>query len=205
MTINLGNAGNGITLLTMDPAYAAAATITVNGGDGVDTIVGNGLNNRLFGGRGNDVLTGAGGNDFLTGGLGDDRYVFDTDVASGSDTINESEGGKDTLDFSSTTTRTVTANLSLSAAQVVNAGLTLTLSSPATMENIIGGALNDSLTGNALANRLTGRGGNDSLVGGANNDTYIFDTDSPLGADTIIDTAGDDTLDFRRPAPAASQ
>ncbi len=196
LTINLGNAGNGITLLTMDPAYAAAATITVNGGDGVDTIVGNGLNNRLFGGRGNDVLTGAGGNDFLTGGLGDDRYVFDTDVASGSDTINESEGGKDTLDFSSTTTRTVTANLSLSAAQVVNAGLTLTLSSPATMENIIGGALNDSLTGNALANRLTGRGGNDSLVGGANNDTYIFDTDSPLGADTIIDTAGDDTLDF---------
>ncbi len=196
LTINGGNAGNTITLLTMDVAYPAAATITVNGGNGVDTIVGNNLNNRLFGGRGNDVLTGAGGNDFLSGGLNDDRYVFDTDIALGSDTIDEAAGGIDTLDFSTTTTRAVTANLSLAAAQVVNAALTLTLSSPVTLENIIGGSLSDSLTGNALANRFTGRGGNDLMVGGANNDTYIFDTDSLLGADTIIDTAGLDTLDF---------
>ncbi len=81
LTINLGNLGNSLTLQTMDPAYPAVATITVNGGDRSDTIVGNSLNNRLFGGRGNDVIVGAGANDFMVGGLGDDRYLLDTDVA----------------------------------------------------------------------------------------------------------------------------
>ncbi len=115
------------------------------------------MNNRLFGGRGNDVIVGAGGNDLMVGGLGDDRYLLDTDLALGSDTINELDGGNDTLDFSSTTTRSVSVNLSLTTPQVVNAGLTLTLSSSTSVENIIGGSLGDSLTGNTLANLLTGR------------------------------------------------
>lgn len=196
LTINLSNAGNSLTLLDMDPAYPATANITVNGGDRGDTIIGNSLNNRLFGGRGNDVIVGAGGDDLMVGGLGDDRYLLDTDLALGSDTINELDGGNDTLDFSSTITRRVSVNLSLATPQVVNAGLTLTLSSSTSVENIVGGSLGDSLTGNTLANLLTGRGGDDLLVGGTNNDTYIFDADLALGTDRIIDSAGIDTLDF---------
>src|SRR5262249_23033626 len=62
----------------------------------------------------------------------------------------------DTLDFSATTTRAVNLNLGNPAAQVVNAGLTLTLSSGTTIENAIGGALGGTITGNGLNNSLSG-------------------------------------------------
>ena len=45
-------------------------------------------------------------------------------------------------------------NLGNAAAQVVNAGLTLTLSAGNTIENVIGGALGDTITGNGLNNAL---------------------------------------------------
>src|SRR5262245_25597588 len=72
------------------------------------------------GGAGNDIITSGTGNDTLIGGAGNDTYVLDTDAALGSDTIDESGGGIDTLDFSSTNTRTVNINLGNGAAQVVN-------------------------------------------------------------------------------------
>ena len=196
LTINLGNGGSSITLGTMDPGYLAAATITVNGGNLNDTITGNSLDNVLRGGRGNDTITGGGGNDLLVGQLGDDRYIFDTDAALGADTIDESGGGIDTLDFGLTTTRTIAVNLGLAGAQVVNAGLTLTLSSPTTLENVVGGTLADTLVGNTLSNRLSGGLGNDSLFGLTGNDTYLFDTDLALGSDSLTDLGGIDTLDF---------
>ena len=123
--------------------------------------------------------------------------MFDTDVALGSDTLDESGGGNDTLDFSGTTTRAISINLGLATAQVVNANLTLTLSSASTFENVIGGSLDDTLTGNALANRLTGGAGNDILTGGAGNDVYVLDADVALGSDTLNEAGGGiDTLDF---------
>ncbi|MCU0987423.1 MAG: S8 family serine peptidase [Acetobacteraceae bacterium] len=55
-------------------ALAAGTTIeTAFGGDGADVITGDGLANRLFGGRGNDALSGGAGDDWLDGGAGDDR------------------------------------------------------------------------------------------------------------------------------------
>ena len=152
-------------------AFSSGTTMeNVGGGSLSDTITGNTLAN------------------LLTGGAGDDIYIFDTDLAQGSDTINETGGGTDTLDFSGTTTRSITIDLSNAASQVVNAGLTLTLSSGATIENVIGTALNDTITGNSLANVLTG---------GTGNDTYLFDTDLALGSDTINEAGGGtDTLDF---------
>ena len=130
------------------------------------------------GGAGNDTITSGTGNDTLVGGAGDDIYRLDTDTALGSDTIDESGGGIDTLDFSSTTTRAVSINLGNPAAQVVNAGLTLTLSAGNTIENVIGGALinptgsqMDQLFGNGLNNVIVGGDGNDFIDGGAGNDT----------------------------------
>jgi serralysin len=43
------------------------------GGDGSDTLIGNGARNILKGGYGSDTLTGASGDDKLYGGAGDDR------------------------------------------------------------------------------------------------------------------------------------
>src|SRR5262245_28712321 len=152
---------------------------------------------NIDGGDGNDTITGGSRNDVLTGGASNDTFRFDTDNALGSDTINESGGGIDTLDFSGTTTRAVTINLGNAAAQVINAGLTLTLSAGNTVENVIGGALSDTLTGNALNNVIEGGGGNDTLTGGAGNDSFRFDSDNALGSDTINESGGGvDTLDF---------
>ncbi|MEK6258841.1 MAG: M10 family metallopeptidase C-terminal domain-containing protein [Planctomycetota bacterium] len=178
-------------------SLAAGTTVQVDGGAANDTLsVASTVTNAivLLGGAGNDTLTGGGGNDTLTGGSGNDAYVFDTDLALGSDTINEADGGTDTLDFSGTTTRNVAVDLSNAAAQVINAGLTLTISSDHTMENVIGGTLNDSLAGNSLNNTLTG---------GAGNDTYLFDTDAiaGLGIDIINEAGGGiDTVDFSQTA-----
>src|SRR4029450_3129279 len=116
----------------------------VTGGALGDVLTGNALNNVIEGGSGNDSLTGGGGNDTLAGGSGSDIYRFDTDNTLGSDTINETSGG-DTLDFSATTTRAVQVNLANPAAQVVNAGLTLSLLSASSIENITGGSLADLL------------------------------------------------------------
>jgi hypothetical protein len=46
--------------------------VTVNGGNGSDTVVGTGGEDRLDGGNGNDVVRGEGGHDILSGGNGVD-------------------------------------------------------------------------------------------------------------------------------------
>jgi Ca2+-binding RTX toxin-like protein len=167
----------------MDTSFLSANSIglTLNGGDGDDV---------LEGGAGNDTLEGGGGNDTLIGGAGNDTYRFDTDNALGSDTINESGGGVDRLDFSATTTRAVGINLGNAAAQVVNAGLTLTFSAGNTIENVAGGALGDTITGNALNNVIVGGGGNDTLRGGPGDDVLI----GGPGVDVLDGGPGNNTL-----------
>jgi Ca2+-binding RTX toxin-like protein len=155
----------------------------------------------------------------MDGGAGDDVYIFDADVALGSDTVIEnSSKGIDLLDFSLTTTRNIVLSLSVSGPQVVNDRLTLTIGGNQEFENITGGSLHDHLTGNSLVNVLTGGAGDDnleglesgdSLIGGAGNDTlaggggddkYLFDADSALGSDVLVEQAtalgGVDLLDF---------
>jgi Ca2+-binding RTX toxin-like protein len=70
--------------------------LTVDGGDGNDTITGGDGNDRLLGGNGNDVITGGRGNDFAALGSGDDTFVWNP--GDGSDTV-EGQDGTDTLQF----------------------------------------------------------------------------------------------------------
>ncbi|SFJ17171.1 SdrD B-like domain-containing protein [Planctomicrobium piriforme] len=169
----------------------------VFGGDGGDQISGGAQSDTLDGGSGNDSINGRGGADALIGGIGDDAYLFDTDSGLGSDTITD-VGGVDTLDFSGTTTKSVTVDLAISGSQVINSNLSLTLGATTPVENVIGGALSDMLLGNSASNRIAGLGGDDLLQGRGSDDTYAFDTDSPLGSDTITEIAGQgsDWLDF---------
>ena len=199
LTVNLGDLGDSITMLAMDPAFPVAATTTINGGDGNDIIIGNSRANTLRGGAGNDELTGAGGIDSLSGGPGNDTYFFDSDLALGTDTLAEvagAAGGVDTLNFAATSTRSVSINLANAALQPVNAGLSLILGAANTFENVIGGSLGDNINGNTLDNTITGGGGNDVMSGGTGDDIYKFDTDLALGSDIISDAGGIDTLDF---------
>jgi ELWxxDGT repeat protein len=192
----------------------ANLTLTLNSADVFDDLVGgslndaltgNSLNNRLVANNGNDSLTGGAGDDILIGGLGNDAYLFNPGTPLGTDQLDESAGGLDTLDFAAAVTG-VTLNLAQPLTQIVHPNLSLTLGAPDTFENALGGTANDRLSGNALANTLMGNsgddtivgaGGNDSLTGGAGNDVYQFAANSPLGVDTLDEAGGGlDTLDF---------
>jgi len=189
-------------------ASAQSKAVLAQGGDGADQLLGGSAIDSLFGGSGNDTLNAGAGNDFLTGGGGDDSlvggagndsYLFNLDLVLGTDTLDESGGGVDTLDFSPTVATGATLDLSQPVTQVIAADrLSLVLNSGSWFENVIGGAGNDSFTGNLLANVVTGGAGDDTLAGGGGNDTYLFDADTPLGGDTIVESAtgGTDLLDF---------
>ena len=208
--------------LTIDLGSTASFE-NLTGGSQADTLTGNDLRNMLIGGAGDDLITGLGGNDQLAGGAGNDRYVFNTDTNLGSDSVDESVSGLDTLDFSSSSLLSIAVDLGSAAQQIINSNLTLTISSGSTLENVSGTALNDVVTGNASANVLngfdgddilnglagndtvTGGEGNDTLAGGTGTDTlnggngddvYLFDTDAALGSDTVSDSGGVDLLDF---------
>jgi Ca2+-binding RTX toxin-like protein len=163
----------------------------VYGGTLNDTLIGNNLNNILDGGVGNDTLTGGIGNDTLAGGVGNDTYIIDADVDTGTDTINETllGGGIDTLDFRTTTTKAININLNTTATQTVATGVQLAIP-VVSIENVYGGALNDTITGNNLNDTLDGGNGDDSLSGGNGNDTLI----GGVGNDTLTGGVGNDTL-----------
>jgi serralysin len=208
LVLNLGSsAAQTVVASNLTLTLNAADTFeNVIGGTLNDTLTGNAMANRLDGNAGNDTLQGLADDDTLVGGLGNDSFVFNTGSSLGTDTLVESAGGLDTLDFATSTTLGVTVNLGTATTQVVNANLSLILGADNTFENALGGALNDPHIGNALANTLTGNAGNDILTGGAANDsltgglgddTYLFAADSALGVDTLNESAGGtDTLDF---------
>ena len=143
------------------------------------------------------TLSGLGGDDTLIGGSASDTFLFDADTAQGTDTIT-GNGGRDTIDFTSTSANVVLDLSILSpVVQVVNGNLSLKLGD--LFENVTGGSGNDTLTGNSLSNVMAGGLGSDSLAGGAGADYYSLDTDTALGSKTITENiadAGSDILDF---------
>jgi Ca2+-binding RTX toxin-like protein len=90
------NALAGDDVVNASGLTADAIALTVDGGDGNDTITGGAGNDVLIGGAGNDVIEGGRGNDTMFGGAGDD--VFTWDPGDGSDVI-EGQGGHDTMQF----------------------------------------------------------------------------------------------------------
>ena len=138
----------------------------VTGGSLNDLLVGNALANKLTGGAGNDKLIGGAGNDALVGGAGSDTYSFAANTALGLDTLTEAAGaGDDLLDFSETTAVGVTVDLASTVNQVVNANLTIKLSSATGFEMVLGSANADTIQGNTLSNAIWGGAGADTLYG----------------------------------------
>ncbi|MGX7743990.1 S8 family serine peptidase [Rhodopseudomonas parapalustris] len=124
---------------------------TLAGLDGDDTLYGDSGNDYLMGGDGNDSLFGGDGDDTLDGGLG----------------VNTFDGGDgiDTADFSY---NTMSWTLDLSTGQAV--GEDNTTETLISIENVVGGASDDTLIGDSGDNVLAGLGGNDTLRGGAGDD-----------------------------------
>lgn len=166
-TADFGDKTTGVVIVLIAGAGAAnigaeidtlANIENLSGGLGNDALTGDDSNNQLVGKGGNDTLRGGAGIDSLDGGQ-----------------------GSDTADFSDKTTAVAAALNGLNQ-------ITVTVGGAAEdrlvgIENLIGGAGNDTLTGDVLANLINGGNGDDSLKGGA-------------GADVLDGGAGSDTADY---------
>jgi Ca2+-binding RTX toxin-like protein len=135
-----------------------------------DSLVGGGLQGiLLIGGLGNDTVSGGLGADTLNGGAGNDLFLDGSRGTNGADVFIGSDG-IDTVDFSGRTTGII-CSLDGSAddgelGEADNVGSDL--------ENIIGGAGDDSLTGSARNNLIIGGLGADSMHGGGGVDTVSY-------------------------------
>jgi Ca2+-binding RTX toxin-like protein len=89
-----GQAGD--DTVTGQNGIASLTHLTVNGGEGDDTLGGGDGDDTLMGGNGNDTIDGNRGNDVAIGGGGNDTFVWDP--GDGSDTL-EGQGGNDALNF----------------------------------------------------------------------------------------------------------
>ena len=112
-------------------------SITIDAGDGNDTIIGS-----AFG----DTITGGAGNDSLQGGAGSDIYLFADGF--GADTVVDLVGETDTLNFASVTTD-IAANLQTHTVTVaMSNAVNFNFTNGSEIDAIIGHAAgNDSLTG----------------------------------------------------------
>ncbi len=162
--------GNSITIYGNPGLFSTSDTVRILGsvtienaigGDGPDTLIGNGVANSLQGGLGNDTLRGGadsdtlrggGGSDEIRGGGGDDfQYAgAGNDSLYGGPGNDSSRGGPD--------------------ADVIRSG--------GGDDTVYGGLGNDTLYGGP---------GSDLLTGGAGADRFWFGSAAASDADTILD------------------
>jgi len=190
-------------VLSNDPAVSSGETgeadiinadiEILKGGSGNDTLRGGSGNDTLYGGAGDDTLSGGAGNDTLYGDAGDDTF----DEGSGPNGADVITGGAgtDTISYASRTARVV-----VSLDGLANDGEPGELDKVMLdVENVIGGAGDDTITGSAADNVLDGGPGNDTIAGGAGNDTLR----GGPGDDVLRGDAGDDTFDEGNAASGA--
>jgi hypothetical protein len=179
-------AGSGCEQLTVNRVRCAQAGVTsasLNGSSLADRMTAaNGLDTTLLGGAGDDMLTGMDAADTLNGEAGSDTM----DGGAGPDTFN---GGteRDVVLYSRRTAgQPVTVDIDGAAGDdggAIDEDTGVFDSLMSDVENVKGGAGDDSITGNASANVLFGNGGVDELFGlGANDELRV-------NGDGLADTA----------------
>lgn len=160
----------------------AAGDDVVNGYQGDDRLIGDGLD-PLEPKAGNDTLNGGSGGDYMIGGGGNDTYFVD-DLRDVVDEHSDNGAGLDTVKSS--------VSWSLMASATAIGGIeNLTLLGTANI-SAAGNPLGNTLIGNAGGNLLDGNGGNDTLDSGAGNDTLI----GGAGADKLFGGPGSDTASY---------
>lgn len=139
---------------------------------GDDTIIGRSRDETLAGGAGDDFINGRGKDDLLLGGAGDDTLIG----GHGTDTL-FGGAGSDTAHYANTQWQWT---IDLAEGTAVYGDVVEPLVS---IENVLGGLVNDTLRGDGGVNALhggagddvlQGRGGDDLLDGGTGVDTFVF-------------------------------
>jgi Ca2+-binding RTX toxin-like protein len=183
-----------------DRIFGLGGDDSIDGKEGDDVIYGNENNDTLVDRSGNNILDGGSGDDILyggelntlLGGEGNDTYLFEGNAPIGINFL-EDASGVDTIEFAGST-RSVNIDLGITKAQTVNSNVTLALSSPNQIENIIGSYDSDSINGNSLDNVLQGGDIEDTNYG-ANSDLLDSDLlDGKDGNDRLFGWYGDDIL-----------
>jgi Ca2+-binding RTX toxin-like protein len=191
------------------------------------TVVGGTGNDQFYGDAGEETCYAGVGFDTLQGGRGDDTYVFPPAPFGAPlqlDYVNEEPGpapeGADTIDFHMLPANDpVTVDIgpaginpqpivlpagvaagSILLAQATNRQVYAAAPNfrPDGLENIVGGAGDDTLLGNAKANRITGNAGDNEMDGRGSGDTFIYNPNEfPGNSDTITEPIGatNNTLD----------
>jgi Ca2+-binding RTX toxin-like protein len=206
--LNADGGENTINLADVNADFTQLASVLVNAGDGVDTIIGSQHADRLVGQRGNDIVSGGGGNDTIVwnGGEGDDE--------------NNGEDGVDTIEVNGAAvaeTFTVKPDATLAgrirfdrvaptpgppAPFFLNIGTSevLDLNMNAGDDIVTADAGLDALgfkldvDGGAGADNIDGSDAADLLKGGPDNDTITPD-DNPLNTrDVALGEAGNDLI-----------
>ncbi|MEW6550984.1 MAG: hypothetical protein AB1389_02545 [Campylobacterota bacterium] len=187
----------------------------LKGSNYADTFIGSNGNDTIYGGAGNDTFTGGTGNDTFYGETGDDLFI-----SSYNDGNNTYYGGTtdevngDTIDYSGITDSEykVIGDLSNSTISVYNSDATPVLQKTDTInsiENLTGGAGNDTLRGNTSKNTLKGGTGSDTiyaseggdrLFGEEGDDRFVFENGVD-GSSVVIDggttsQTNGDTIDY---------
>jgi Ca2+-binding RTX toxin-like protein len=175
ITVNAGDGDDTVSgaggLGTGNSAFPGA--LTLNGGPGKDTLTGGGGADTINGDAGDDALDGAGGADVAVNGGADNDRV---NGGSGSDVALNGDAGDDTVDGGDGNDA------------AVNGG-------PG-KDTLRGGSGSDTLNGGTEDDSLEGGTGDDNLNGDAGDDLYLQGT-SANGADTMSDTGGtSDKVDY---------
>jgi Ca2+-binding RTX toxin-like protein len=205
--------GNNLENLTL----TGTSTLNGTGNHFSNVLTGNSASNILDGGDDNDTLSGNAGNDSLIGGAGNDTYIGFGNT-SGADTISDSSGSSDTLNFSGYETTDVNWSETDSNSDGNVDRLTIHLGSghSVAIENYFddtAATSSQSGAGSGLIEQLifdndsnftytdvqtflsstgqflTGTSGNNLLKGGTRNDTL----DGGDGIDTLVGGVGNDT------------
>jgi Ca2+-binding RTX toxin-like protein len=190
--------------LTTAQTVNANLTLTLSSATTFENIEGTAQDDELTGNDRANVLRGNQGSDRIRGGLGADILEGGDGTQPGGiafhDTVVEIRDVSITLElgalrFGGALEDTLSG---FEAAELTGGASANTLDASAFDGAVIldGGEGDDTLRGGFGDDLLIGRGGNDTLAGGYGDDTYQFDSDDALGADTVEDVDGTDTLDF---------
>ena len=207
LIVNTGRMDGAIDLGGGNDQYlgrTAAIAAIVNGGAGLDLLIGGNAADSLDGGAGNDWIQGGGGADTLAGGAGADRFVIAAagdSTAAAPDMISGFESGSDKIDLSAVSPTSIdlstSAGITTLTAQTAGGAVVLRIAGAVTLGDILQGSPGTMLNGTADAdvlaatgtvNELHGGGGRDLLVGSAGNDLL----DGGTGADFMSGGAGND-------------